>query len=256
MSSRLLAIDVGNSVTTLGLFEDSRLLDRWRMASRTAWTEDEIWILISQFLTTSGFAMDSLSFVSIASVVPELTTAHSNMSARRLGVRPLVISASNVKLLRVDYEPLSSVGADRLCGAAAAFVMHGGPVVVVDLGTATVFDFVTKDGIYRGGLITPGIATAVESLHQAAAMLPRVDIVFPSSLIGRTTETAIQSGVLHGTVAMIDGIVDRIHSEVDGSLRVVATGGFAGLLQERSRVIRHVEPDLVLNGIRLITENQ
>ncbi|MDD5088888.1 MAG: type III pantothenate kinase, partial [bacterium] len=179
--------------------------------------------------------------------------SYVRMVERRLGIQPRVITAENQKILRVDYDPPSSVGSDRLCGGAAAFTKYGGPVVVIDMGTATVFDFVSKQGVYRGGLIAPGIATAAESLHHSAAMLPQVDYAFPTELIGRTTESSIQSGILNGAVAMIDGIVENIRQQEKIPVHVIATGGFAALLAAHSRVIQHVEPDLVLRGIQIIT---
>lgn len=253
MSERLLAIDVGNTITSLGIFESATLLDQWRLMSRTARTADEIWITLKQYFHASEQSLQSIRSVSISSVVPTLTSAYARMTEQRMEIRPWVITAETQKILRVDYDPPSSVGPDRLCGGVAAFRMYGGPVVVIDMGTATVFDLVSDDGVYRGGLIAPGIATAAESLHHAAAMLPQVDYAFPPMLIGQTTRASIQSGILNGAVAMIDGIVEKIRAQEEKPLRVVATGGFAELLSAHSKTIQHVEPDLVLRGIQILT---
>lgn len=256
MTKRLLAVDVGNTQTTLGLFEGASLQQRWSMATRVARTGDEIWVFLRQFFAASDVDMTALDGVSISSVVPELTAAYVQMASERLAVRPFVITAERVRRLTISYSPPNSVGADRLCGAVAAFVRFGGPAVVVDLGTATVFDVVSKDGVYLGGLIAPGLVAAAESLHRTAALLPRAELRFPEKVIGQTTETAIQSGILWGAVAMIDGVVERIRAVVGGPIAVVATGGFAELLLARSAAIQHVEPNLVLEGIRIITDDQ
>ncbi|MFZ5432483.1 MAG: type III pantothenate kinase [Calditrichota bacterium] len=256
MSAHLLAIDIGNSQTTIGLFDGSKLIEQWRISTRVVRTADEVWLLYSQLLNTCGYATESIKQVAIASVVPEQTDAYVKASANRLKHEPLVISHRNVKILRVDYEPPSSVGADRLCGAVAAFKLYDGPVIVVDLGTATVFDVVTADAVYTGGLIAPGVSTAIDSLHHSTALLPRVDLEFPEQVIGRTTESAIRSGILLGAVAMIDGIVARIRQQLGIDAPVVATGGFSGLLEKHSTAIQYVEPDLVLHGIRIIAESQ
>jgi type III pantothenate kinase len=178
------------------------------------------------------------------------------MVSERLQLEPLVITSDTVRSLQISYDPPHAVGPDRLCGAVAGFKLMGGPLILVDLGTATVFDFVTADGVYQGGLIAPGLLTAVESLHKSAALLPSVELKFPVEIIGTTTEMAIQSGILYGALEMIDGVVERIQRSLLKPAHVIATGGFAHLLQPHSRVIERVEPDLVLHGIRLITEEQ
>ena len=252
MNRRLLAIDIGNSQTTVGLFDGDRLLDTWRLSTRVPRTVDELWIVLDHLIV----AHPRPTTAAISSVVPELTRLYTSLIRDRLGVEPLVIGAACVRSLKVDYDPPSAVGADRLCGAVAGFKEVGGPLILVDLGTATVFDVVTADGVYRGGLIAPGLLTAAESLHRAAALLPVVDLQFPPGIVGSSTEAAIQSGILHGALAMIDGIVDRIQSTLATRAHVIATGGLAGLLQKHSRTIERVEPDLVLRGIRYVSEEQ
>jgi type III pantothenate kinase len=256
MSRDLLAIDAGNTHTTIGLFRGKVLAERWRMATRVARTSDELWVFMRQFLSDAGLDNSAVQNVSISSVVPELTLAYQRMSADRLGAEPLVITHEKVHSLTIAYDPPSAVGADRLCGAVAAFAKYGGPLVNVDLGTATVFDVVDGDGVYLGGLIAPGLMTAMESLHTIAALLPRVDLRFPDETVGRTTEHAIQSGLLYGTVEMIDGIIHRIEADLSRKPTVVVTGGFGELIASRSKTVQHVEPDLVLDGIRLITDEQ
>jgi type III pantothenate kinase len=256
MIRRLLAVDVGNTHTTLGFFEGNELRERWRIATRVPRTGDELWVMILQFLRNGGREDPKLTAVSIASVVPELTYAYTRMSAERLGIKPLVITVDCVRSLRVNYDPPSSVGADRLCGAVAAVSKYHVPLVVLDIGTAMVFDVIGADGAYRGGIIAPGLETGIEALHSKAALLPRVETVFPPSVVGRNTEEAIQSGVLHGAVVMIEGMLERIERELGSRVTVVATGGFAEILQLHCGRMEIVEPNLVLEGIRLITDQQ
>ncbi|RPH94085.1 type III pantothenate kinase [candidate division KSB1 bacterium] len=256
MTLRLLAVDVGNTHTTIGLFDEKKLTERWRMATRVARTADELWVFLLQFLHHRNILENTLSAVAISSVVPELTFAYAQMCRDRLGKPPFVITHERVHSLKIDYDPPSSVGADRLCGAVAAYAKYGGPLVIVDLGTATVFDVVDDKAVYRGGLILPGIQTSVEALHQKAALLPRVELTYPAELVGRTTEAAIQSGVLVSAVVTIDAIVEKIQHQYSKPLKVVATGGFAEMLQPHCRTLDHVEPNLVLEGIRLIAEQQ
>jgi type III pantothenate kinase len=255
MSGLLLAINVGNTRTTLGLFEGARLRDRWHMATRAVRSSDEIWITLRQFLLAANVAISEHEKIAIASVVPGLTDACVQMARQRFHSEPFVVTVDKVKSLRINYDPPTAVGADRLCGAVAAFLRFGGPLIMVDLGTATVFDVVTADAVYVGGLIAPGLLTSMESLHTGTALLPRVELKFPERIVGRTTEASIQSGILNGSVEMIDGLVRRIQCELGDNTIVVATGGFAEMVSSRSKTIAHVVPDLVLEGIRLIVED-
>ena len=251
MNAHLLAIDIGNTQTTIRLFDGEALKDSWRLSTRVPRTSDELWILVRHLID------ERLTLrVSISSVVPELTEVYARMIRDRFAVSPLIITAGTVRSLRVAYDPPEAVGADRLCGAVAGFKKLGGPLILVDLGTATVFDVVTAEGTYLGGLIAPGLLTATESLHRAAALLPVVELRFPEHVIGTSTEASIQSGILYGALEMIDGTVERIQRSLPSKAHVIATGGFAGLLKPQSRTIEYVEPDLVLHGIRYITEEQ
>ena len=244
--SRLLAIDVGNTQITLGLFEGGTLVRQGSIPTQESHTTDGLW----------GEGLAGSDRVSIASVVPEKTQILADLIEAQHGIHPLIITADVIRSLRIQYDPPSSVGADRLCGAVAAFKKFGGPVVVVDVGTATVFDVISAEAVYLGGLIAPGVRTAIDSLHRKAALLPLVEAVFPPSLIGGDTVSAIQSGVLNGTVEMVNGIIARIEQQAGSRVKVVATGGFAGLLRPHCNRMEFLEPDLVLEGIRLITEEQ
>ena len=254
--NRLLAIDIGNTQTTIGMFDGERLADTWRLSTRVARTSDELWIMLSHLLDLDRDTDGITYAISIASVVPEVTQVYVKMAKERLSTSPLVIACDAVRSLRINYTPPAAVGADRLCGAVAGFKKWGGPLIIVDMGTATVFDVISSDGIYQGGLIAPGLLTAAESLHHAAALLPVVTLHFPSEVIGNTTESAMQSGILYGALEMIDGVVERIQRQLSQPAHVIATGGFAALLQSQSRTIEQVESDLVLYGIRYITDEQ
>jgi type III pantothenate kinase len=254
--TKLLAIDIGNTQTTIGLFDGNTLTDTWRLSTRVARTADELWIVLSHLLELDRGGSAAAFSVSISSVVPELTQVYSLMVKARLHTEPFIITSDTVRSLKNAYVPPEAVGADRLCGAVAAYKQWGGPLILVDMGTATVFDVISEDGVYLGGLIAPGLLTAAESLHRTAALLPVVDLKFPQSVIGGSTEAAMQAGIVYGALDMIDGVVERIQKELSKPAQVVATGGFALLLQPQSRTIQRVEPDLVLHGIRYITEEQ
>lgn len=248
------AIDIGNTNITVGWWENGSWLHEWRLSSKARRTKDEWTVLLDSVLRRAAYPDRKITNAAISSVVPALTDSLS-FAAAQLGLVPDVITASYVKSIEIDYDPPSAVGPDRLCGVAAALKQFGAPIIVVDLGTATVIDVVDDTMRYRGGIIAPGVATAAESLHAAAALLPKVDLHFPPSVIGGNTANAIQSGILYGALAMIDGLVERIQSEL-GLSTVVATGGFADLLKGKSKTITHVDQRLVLEGIRLLASGE
>lgn len=256
MSNLLLTIDVGNTHTAVGLFEGETLRDDWRLSSKPNRTSDELWILIESCLSAVDISSKEIGKVGISSVVPRLTELYRDMSRKRFNIEPVVVSVKSVPQMIIDYSPPHAVGADRICSALAGFRKFGGPLIVIDLGTATVFDVVDETGTYLGGLIAPGLNTAVDSLHRMTDALPRVDLQFPSNVIGKSTVESIQAGVLYGSIEMIDGIVRRIQESLKVSTKVVATGGFSGLLKSQSTTIEQIEPNLVLDGIRLIVESQ
>jgi type III pantothenate kinase len=247
-----LAIDVGNTHTVAGAFRHERLLDSWRMATRVARTSDEVWALLNQFLKTADIETRQITGVAISSVVPEMTTVYAWAAEHRLTLEPLLISASTVPWLNIHYENPEQVGSDRLCNAVAAFAKYGGPTIIIDFGTATTFDVVAADGDYLGGLIAPGLETAAGSLHHQAAKLPKVELAFPSQVIGRTTDESIQSGILFGTLEMVEGLVRKICEELGAPAKVVATGGLAELMLAHAKLKASIEPNLVLEGIRII----
>jgi type III pantothenate kinase len=254
----LLAIDVGNTNIVLGVFDADRLTESWRLATMRERTADEIGILVTHLFEHSGADVSMIDGVILSSVVPPLTRPIEEMSERYFRQRPLTVDPATNTGMPVLYTPANDVGADRVVNAVAAYEMFGRsdatPVVVVDFGTATTFDAISGRGEYLGGVICPGIGISADALFQRAARLPRVDVRKPPSIVGRTTVSSIQAGLFFGYVSMVDGIVQRIRAELEGGDRAacIATGGMASILADETTVIQRVEPDLTLQGLRLI----
>jgi type III pantothenate kinase len=250
----LLTVDVGNTNTVLGVFEGAELRVHWRLTTRREQTADEYGILVRNLFATSGLSPEGVGGVALASVVPPLTPVLVALSRDYLGQEPLVVEPGVKTGMPILYEPPGDVGADRILNGVAAFAAFGGPVVIVDFGTATTFDVVTRKGEYAGGVICPGIGVSADALFQRAARLPRVDVRHPGSVIGRSTVTSMQSGLYFGYAALVEGLLARIAAELGEPPRVVATGGFAETLAAEIPSIERVDPVLTLTGLRLIWE--
>ena len=250
----LLVADIGNTNITIGLLEKRTLKASWRLNSRIMRTEDEIWILLKMLLESEGFSWPQVDGFALGSVVPSLTPVFERVVQNRLRV-PLVNVTHQLHLgIKILYANPQQVGADRLCNAVAGFERFGGPLVIVDLGTATTFDCVSAQAEYLGGIIAPGPETTATILHQAAARLPKVELQFPATIIGRTTETSIQSGLMYGGVEIVDGLNRRLKQEMGENTRIIATGGLAGVLMPHLKTVERVEPNLTLEGLGLIFE--
>ena len=252
--SLLLTIDVGNTNTVLGVFEGARLRMHWRLTTRRAQTADEYGILVRNLLASADLTPAAIEGVALSSVVPPLTPALVALAKQYLGQEPLVIEPGVRTGMPILYEPPGDVGADRIVNGVAAFAAYGGPVIVVDFGTATTFDVVTKKGEYVGGVICPGIGISADALFQRAARLPRVDVRHPGKVIGRSTVSSIQSGMYFGYASMVEGIITRIRAELGEPARAVATGGLAETLAGDIPSLEAVDPVLTLTGLRLIWE--
>jgi len=250
----LLAIDVGNTHTVLGIFNNEALLDEWRMASRPALAENDLWIHVRTFSIGVGLTPKDISGVVISSVVPKLTKTFRNVAKKHLKKEPVVVSGDMDAGIKVLYDDPSKLGPDRLCHAVAAYAKFGGPAIVVDFGTATTYDVISAGGEYLGGLIAPGIETSARTLHRSTGLLPSVNLQFPESVIGTNTVAAMQSGILYGAVDASEGLIRRIRQAIGGNPKVIATGGYAGLVSGKSYMFRIIEPSLVLDGARLIYE--
>jgi type III pantothenate kinase len=250
----LLTIDVGNTNTVLGVFEGASLRAHWRLTTRREQTPDEYGILVRSLFAASDLEPSQVDAVALASVVPPLTPVLVDLSRQYLGRAPLVVGPGVKTGMPILYEPPGDVGADRIVNGVAAFAAWGGPVIVVDFGTATTFDVITRRGEYAGGVICPGIGISADALFQRAARLPRVDVRHPGKVVGRSTVSSMQSGLYFGYAAMCEGIIARIRAEIGEPARAVATGGLAETLASDMPSIEAVDPVLTLTGLRLIWE--
>jgi type III pantothenate kinase len=248
----LLTIDIGNTTIKLGVFEGDNLKASWHIATDIDRLADEYAVVLLELLKQKGIAVDAVKKVAMCSVVPPLTATFEELLSNYFGISPLVIEAGVKTGVRIRMDNPREVGADRIVNAAAAHNLYGGPVIIVDLGTATTFDAVSADGDYLGGAIAPGMVIAIETLSEKAAMLPRVELTKPAKAIGSNTVSAMQSGILFGYVGLVEGLVSRIKKELGEKTQVVATGGYARLIAAETAIIDAVNTDLTLHGLKLI----
>ena len=250
----LLAIDVGNTQTQAGVYSGDELLHEWRISTERAATADELAAHHDQILRLRGGSLGELDEMVVASVVPTLSMAYRALATKYLRREALVIGPGVRTGVSLAIDNPHELGADRIVNAVAAHRRHGGPCIVVDFGTATTFDAVSAAGEYLGGAIAPGIETSLEALTARAARLVKVDLVAPERAIGKSTTESMRSGIVFGTVAMVDGVVERMKDELGHDAVVVATGGLASLVFPLSEQIDEVDPLLTLVGLRLVHE--
>lgn len=248
----LLAIDIGNTNITLGVYQGETLGPRWRLATDHHKMPDEYGILIANLFQHAGVQTSEIDGVAVASVVPPLTRTFQEACDAYLRQPAFVVDAGVKTGVRVKYDDPKAVGADRVVDAAAVQKLYGGPACVVDLGTGTTFDGISAEGDYLGGAIAPGLGIAADALFQRTAKLPRVDIARPPAAIGRNTVHAIQSGLLFGYVGLVEGMVARFRAELGPTMKVIATGGLAHLLAEETQAIDVIAPWLTLDGLRIV----
>ena len=250
----LLVIDLGNTNTSLGVYEGSELVAHWRLTTARNRTVDEYGVHARNLFALAGLDFKAINAIAIASVVPPLNYTLKQMAEVYFHLTPLFVDHTTEIGLRILYEPASDVGADRLVDAVAAIHKYGAPCIIVDFGTATTFNAITQDGNYLGGVITPGIMISADALFERTAKLPRVDIKRPVKVIGSSTIAAMQSGLYHGFVGLVDGVLRKMIDELGGSPRVIATGGLAPLIATGSALIELVDDTLTLEGLRLVYE--
>jgi type III pantothenate kinase len=247
-----LAIDIGNTSITLGLYDGAKLGPRWRLASDNERTPDEYGILLVQLLERAGVKSGEVREIAIACVVPPLTGTFERACRDYLNAVPLIVDAGTRTGIPLRYEDPKQVGADRVVNAAAVRRLHKGPACIVDFGTATIFDAISAQGEYLGGAIAPGIGIASDALFRRAAKLPRVEIMRPPSAIGRNTVHSLQSGLLYGYVGLVDGMVSRFRAELGPEMKTIGTGALVELIASETGSIDIIEPWLALQGLRIV----
>ena len=248
----LLAIDVGNTNITLGLYAGEELIQHWRLATAHERMPDEYGLQIMGLLAHTGINPAAIDGAIIASVVPPLTGRWVEICRTYLHCEPILVDSRTDLGINILYEPAAAVGADRLVDAVAVHQLYGGPACVVDFGTATTFDAILANGDYLGGAIVPGIGISSEALFQRAAKLPKVEIARPPSAIGKNTPHAMQSGLFFGYVGLVEGMVTRFRAELGADMKVIGTGGLAALFATETDVLQIIAPWLTLDGLRII----
>jgi type III pantothenate kinase len=245
----LLAVDVGNTQTALCIFRDSELVDHWRLATERSSTADELGVLLAGLLD-----FDDVDGICLASTVPVLVREWEALAAKWAHARLLVVGPGVKTGIPIRYDDPRELGPDRIANSIAARERYGAPVIVVDFGTSTNFDVVSPDGEYVGGVLAPGVEVSMEALFSRAARLVKVDYSAPETVIGKTTVSALQSGLVYGFAGQVDGIVGRIRGELGVDARAIATGGLADLVAPHAQTIERVDPFLTLEGLRLVWE--
>lgn len=249
----LLVLDVGNTHTVMGIYEGKKLINHWRLTSRKQ-TADEVGFMILGLLSASGISKDKINASIYASVVPSLDEMFIDGIKNYVGVSCLKVTQDLETGLKISIKNPAGLGADRLLNAVAGIEKYGAPLIVVDLGTAITLDVISAEGAYIGGTIAPGMELGMESLFSRTAKLPQITLEAPGHYIGGNTTEAIQSGIVYGTVGMVDALLVGIFKELGGPCRVVATGGHASILAEHSGIIKEVDPWLTIEGLRIIYE--
>lgn len=250
----ILLFDVGNTNIVLGVYDERIMTHHWRVSTDKSRTMDEYAVVIKNLFDFSGLAFQEISAVVISSVVPPVMPTLESLVRKYFGVEPLVVGPGIKTGMPIIYDNPREVGADRIVNAVAAYAKYGGPLIIVDFGTATTFCVVSKRGEYMGGSIAPGIGISTEALFQRASKLPRIEVVRPTTVIAKNTVNAMQSGIYYGFTGQVDGIVKRMKEELGPDTKVIATGGFAEMISKESDMIETVDSFLTLEGLLLIYE--
>lgn len=256
MDDLLLTIDIGNTHTVLAIFKKRELIIHWRLSTSTTRTEDESWIAVKMLCDSGKIPVENINDVLISSVVPHSTKDYTRMVEDYLHFKPIIISSDLDLGIKIHYEDPHAVGADRLCNAIGGYEKYGGPLIIVDFGTATTFDVIAENGDYLGGIIAAGVETSSADLWKRAAKLFKVELNFPEKIIATNTETSMQAGIMYGAVEMVNGLVKRLSEELNSEklTRVIATGGLAPVILQKTKLIEKYEPNLTLDGMSIIYE--
>ncbi|MBD1383189.1 type III pantothenate kinase [Metabacillus arenae] len=250
----ILVLDVGNTNTVIGIYDQDELKFHWRVETSRNKTEDEYGMLFKSLFEHVGISFAHIKGMIISSVVPPIMFALERMCTKYFHLKPLVVGPGIKTGLNIKYENPREVGADRIVNAVAGIHLYGGPLVIVDFGTATTYCYINESKQYMGGAIAPGINISTEALYSRAAKLPRIEIARPDNIIGKNTVSAMQSGILYGYVGQVEGIVKRMKEQSKAEPKIIATGGLASLIAKESNIIDVVDPFLTLKGLQLIYE--
>ncbi len=251
----ILVIDVGNTHIVLGVYEKTELLASWRLNTDKERTADELGMFLLNLFDHAGLKADKVEAVIIASVVPPIMYTLEHSIKKYLKLEPMIVGPGTKTGINIRYQNPKEVGTDRIVNAVAGYELYGGPLIIVDMGTATTFCAISSKGEYLGGVICPGIKISLEALFQKAAKLPRIDLIKPESVIGKNTVSSMQSGIFYGYVGQVDYIVKRMKQEMqEDDIKVIATGGLSRFIAEESRTINHINPTLSLEGLRIVYE--
>jgi len=250
----ILVMDIGNTNIVLGVYEKQKLLHHWRLSTNRTATADEYGVMVFNLFQHAGITFGQVEGVIVSSVVPPIMRTIDTLCTKYIKKSPLIVGPGIKTGLNIRYENPREVGADRICNAIAAIELYGPPLIVVDFGTATTFDFIDEKGDYLGGAIAPGIGISTEALYTHAAKLPRIELSRPKSTVGRNPISSMQAGIIYGFAGQVDGIVWRMEEEFGYKAKVIATGGLAELISGESKTIQEVNPMITLQGLLMIYE--
>lgn len=251
----ILTMDIGNTNIKIGLFDGEKLVNYWRLATKRSYTSDELGVLITNLFMNKSVALEQVKGIMLSSVVPTVNFTVDHMCRDYFGITPVFVMPGIKTGIDIKYENPRELGSDRICNAVATYACYGGPSIFIDFGTATTFGVVDKNAAFLGGCICPGLKLTSEALVSGTAKLPHFELVTPEKVIGRTTVTNLQSGLIFGYVGQVNYLIQKIRAELNApETRVIATGGFARLIAPESKMIDHIDGTLTLKGLRMIYE--